>query len=106
MSLHALLADYVHLQGAGATGLLGVGENVGLVLHEWEVGSCCPWCQQAAWCDTVRNLHPFSLLVLCEKQSFATGRLERIWGPLLIALPVSGLGCLLRRVEGVRLVAE
>lgn len=32
-SLHALIADfYVYLQ---ATGLLGVEEKVGLVLHEW-----------------------------------------------------------------------
>lgn len=66
----ACLADVcVHPQGAGATGLLGVEESSGLVLHEWEVGSCCPWCQQAAWCDVASSLYPFSLLVLCGKES-------------------------------------
>lgn len=35
------------------------------------------WCQQAAWCDVVSSLHPFRVLVLCGKESFATGRPER-----------------------------
>lgn len=62
MSLHALLADvYVHPLGAGATGLLGGEQTSGLVLHEWEVGSCCPWRQRAAQCDVVSSQHPFSL---------------------------------------------
>lgn len=79
MSLHALFADVcVHPQGAGANGLLGVEETSGLALHEWEVGSCCPWCLGVMW----RAVCIPSVSWSCVgKSPLASGRLERRAAP-------------------------
>lgn len=88
LSLHALLAAAMSIfREQGLPGCQGLEQHFGWYCMSQGGGggltlSMVPGANR---CDVVSSLPPFSLLVLCGKESFATGRTERRGANPLIA---------------------